>query len=31
MMLSGGGMTTDADPVRTAELLAERVLPELRD
>ncbi len=30
LMLSGGSMPTDADPVRTAERLAEHVLPELR-
>jgi alkanesulfonate monooxygenase SsuD/methylene tetrahydromethanopterin reductase-like flavin-dependent oxidoreductase (luciferase family) len=30
LMLSGGSMATDADPVRTAEMLAETVLPGLR-
>ena len=30
IMLSGGNMPTNADPVRTAEMLAERVLPQLR-
>ena len=30
MMLSGGGMSTSADPVATAAMLAEKVLPELR-
>lgn len=30
LMLSGGGMSTDTDPVRTASMLAEKVLPELR-
>jgi len=30
LMLSGGSMSTDADPVRTAAMLAEKVLPELR-
>jgi alkanesulfonate monooxygenase SsuD/methylene tetrahydromethanopterin reductase-like flavin-dependent oxidoreductase (luciferase family) len=30
LMLSGGTMETSTDPVATAELLAERVLPELR-
>jgi alkanesulfonate monooxygenase SsuD/methylene tetrahydromethanopterin reductase-like flavin-dependent oxidoreductase (luciferase family) len=30
IMLSGGGMSTRADPVKTAEMLAEDVLPELR-
>ena len=29
-MLSGGGMSTAADPVETATMLAEKVLPELR-
>jgi probable F420-dependent oxidoreductase len=30
VMLSGGSMPTTADPVRTAAMLAEKVLPELR-
>ncbi len=30
IMLSGGEMPTSADPVRTAAMLAEKVLPELR-
>lgn len=30
LMLSGGSMPTDADPVKTAATLAEHVLPELR-
>jgi probable F420-dependent oxidoreductase len=30
IMLSGGGMPTDADPVNTAATLAEKVLPKLR-
>lgn len=30
IMLSGGGMSTAADPVRTAEMVAEDVLPQLR-
>ena len=30
VMLSGGGMSTNADPVRTAAMLGESVLPELR-
>jgi alkanesulfonate monooxygenase SsuD/methylene tetrahydromethanopterin reductase-like flavin-dependent oxidoreductase (luciferase family) len=30
IMLSGGGMSTSADPVRTAAMLGESVLPELR-
>lgn len=30
IMLSGGSMATDADPVKTAATLAEKVLPELR-
>jgi alkanesulfonate monooxygenase SsuD/methylene tetrahydromethanopterin reductase-like flavin-dependent oxidoreductase (luciferase family) len=30
MMLSGGSMATKADPVETAAMLAEKVLPELR-
>jgi alkanesulfonate monooxygenase SsuD/methylene tetrahydromethanopterin reductase-like flavin-dependent oxidoreductase (luciferase family) len=30
MMLSGGNMPTNADPVNTAAMLAEQVLPELR-
>jgi alkanesulfonate monooxygenase SsuD/methylene tetrahydromethanopterin reductase-like flavin-dependent oxidoreductase (luciferase family) len=30
IMLSGGSMPTDADPVRAADMLAEKVLPELR-
>ena len=30
LMLSGGGMTTSADPVPTVAMLAEKVLPELR-
>ena len=30
IMLSGGSMATDADPVKTAAMLAEKVLPELR-
>jgi alkanesulfonate monooxygenase SsuD/methylene tetrahydromethanopterin reductase-like flavin-dependent oxidoreductase (luciferase family) len=30
IMLSGGSMPTDADPVRTAAMLGEKVLPELR-
>ncbi|MDE3133025.1 MAG: LLM class flavin-dependent oxidoreductase [Acidobacteriota bacterium] len=30
LMLSGGSMATDADPVKTAAALAENVLPELR-
>lgn len=30
IMLSGGGMSTSADPVKTAEMLAENVLPQLR-
>jgi alkanesulfonate monooxygenase SsuD/methylene tetrahydromethanopterin reductase-like flavin-dependent oxidoreductase (luciferase family) len=30
MMLSGGSMSTDADSVKTAAMLAEKVLPELR-
>lgn len=30
IMLSGGNMPTDADPVNTAAMLAERVLPQLR-
>jgi Luciferase-like monooxygenase len=30
LMLSGGSMSTSADPVRTAAMLAEKVLPELR-
>ena len=30
MMLSGGSMSTSADPVETAAMLAEKVLPELR-
>lgn len=30
LMLSGGSMSTDADPVRTTDLLAEKVLPGLR-
>lgn len=30
LMLSGGSMSTPADPVETAEMLAEKVLPELR-
>ena len=30
LMLSGGSMSTDADPVRTAAMLAEQVLPQLR-
>jgi probable F420-dependent oxidoreductase len=31
LMLSGGSMATSASPVATAEMLAETVLPELRD
>jgi alkanesulfonate monooxygenase SsuD/methylene tetrahydromethanopterin reductase-like flavin-dependent oxidoreductase (luciferase family) len=31
IMLSGGGMPTSADPVHTAAMLAEQVLPQLRD
>jgi alkanesulfonate monooxygenase SsuD/methylene tetrahydromethanopterin reductase-like flavin-dependent oxidoreductase (luciferase family) len=30
VMLSGGGMATNADPVNTAAMIAEKVLPELR-
>jgi probable F420-dependent oxidoreductase len=30
IMLSGGNMPTDADPVNTAAMLAEKVLPQLR-
>jgi alkanesulfonate monooxygenase SsuD/methylene tetrahydromethanopterin reductase-like flavin-dependent oxidoreductase (luciferase family) len=30
IMLSGGTMSSDADPVRTASMVAEKVLPELR-
>lgn len=30
IMLSGGGMSTSANPVSTAEMLAENVLPQLR-
>jgi alkanesulfonate monooxygenase SsuD/methylene tetrahydromethanopterin reductase-like flavin-dependent oxidoreductase (luciferase family) len=30
IMLSGGSMPTNADPVKTAAMLAEKVLPELR-
>jgi alkanesulfonate monooxygenase SsuD/methylene tetrahydromethanopterin reductase-like flavin-dependent oxidoreductase (luciferase family) len=30
VMLSGGSMPTDADPVKTAAMVAEKVLPELR-
>ena len=30
IMMSGGGMSTDADPVSTAAMLGEKVLPELR-
>jgi probable F420-dependent oxidoreductase len=30
VMLSGGGMQTSADPVNTATMLAEKVLPQLR-
>ena len=30
IMLSGGSMSTNADPVRTAAMLGEKVLPELR-
>jgi alkanesulfonate monooxygenase SsuD/methylene tetrahydromethanopterin reductase-like flavin-dependent oxidoreductase (luciferase family) len=30
MMLSGGNMPTDSDPVKTAAMLAEQVLPQLR-
>jgi alkanesulfonate monooxygenase SsuD/methylene tetrahydromethanopterin reductase-like flavin-dependent oxidoreductase (luciferase family) len=30
LMLSGGSMSTSADPVRSAEMLAESVLPQLR-
>jgi alkanesulfonate monooxygenase SsuD/methylene tetrahydromethanopterin reductase-like flavin-dependent oxidoreductase (luciferase family) len=30
LMLSGGSMATNADPVNTAAMLAEKVLPELR-
>ena len=30
IMLSGGNMPTNADPVKTAEMLAEKVLPEVR-
>ncbi|MDQ6731462.1 MAG: LLM class flavin-dependent oxidoreductase [Actinomycetota bacterium] len=30
IMLSGGNMPTNADPVRTAAMLAEKVLPQLR-
>lgn len=30
LMLSGGSMSTSSDPVQTAELLAEQVLPQLR-
>jgi alkanesulfonate monooxygenase SsuD/methylene tetrahydromethanopterin reductase-like flavin-dependent oxidoreductase (luciferase family) len=30
IMLSGGSMPTDADPVNTAAMLAEKVLPQLR-
>jgi hypothetical protein len=29
LMLSGGSMSTSADPVRTAEMLADKVLPQL--
>jgi len=29
-MLSGGSMPTNADPVKTAATLAEKVLPQLR-
>ena len=29
-MLSGGSMSSSADPVQTAAMLAEQVLPELR-
>jgi hypothetical protein len=28
-MLSGGSVSTNADPVQTAAMLAEKVLPEL--
>ena len=31
IMLSGGTMPTNADPVNTAAMLAEKVLPELRN
>jgi hypothetical protein len=30
VMLSGGNMPTNADPVNTAAMLAEKVLPRLR-
>jgi alkanesulfonate monooxygenase SsuD/methylene tetrahydromethanopterin reductase-like flavin-dependent oxidoreductase (luciferase family) len=30
IMLSGGSMSADADPVKTASMVAEKVLPELR-
>jgi hypothetical protein len=30
IMMSGGSMPTSADPVRTAAMVAEEVLPELR-
>ena len=30
LMLSGGSISTSADPVRSAAILAEKVLPELR-
>lgn len=29
-MMSGGSMATNADPVRTASMRAEKVLPQLR-
>ncbi len=30
IMLSGGNMPTNADPISTATMIAERVLPQLR-
>jgi hypothetical protein len=30
LMLSGGSMSTSADPVQSAVMLAEQVLPQLR-
>ena len=30
IIIIGGGSTTDADPVRTAAMVGEKVLPELR-